>query len=280
MKKISDISVRQSMVPRSPDSYKGDYGHVLIIGGNVNMGGAIILSASAAVHSGAGTVTTATDSSNKTALLSRLPESMVVSWDDTQALREQIKQADVVLIGPGMGTDAFAKQLFQSCLEQLTKEQILILDGDALTLLSDSIDWIKNLHPILTPHLGEWKQLSGLSPDQENVEENKKKVKELQADVVLKKHRTEIYLKEDVFENPLGNPGMATGGMGDTLAGMIAGFTAQYEDKDRAIIAAVYLHSRIGEGLFKNQHVTLPTHIIEEIPFIMKKYQFQRLPTV
>lgn len=278
MKKITDLSVRQTLVPRAPESYKGTFGHVLVVAGNEDMGGAAILAASAAVYSGAGVVTTATHPSNKAPLLARLPESLVVSWEDKHALETQLKKADVVLLGPGFGVDAFAAQLLKECLHYLTPEQLVILDGDALTLVAESPTLLHGSRPILTPHLGEWRQLSGLRPEEETVPKNKEIVRTLNAGVVLKKHRTEIYFEDNTWENPLGNPGMATGGMGDVLAGMIAGFTAQYDDKEKATLAAVYLHSRIGEELFKKQHVTLPSQIVAQIPFIMKKYQFQRLP--
>lgn len=280
MKKISDLAVRQSITQRPSHSYKGDFGRVLVIGGNEEMGGAIILSASAAVYSGAGLVTTATHPSNKTALLSRLPESMFVSYEDSKQLHDQIQHSDVVLIGPGLGKSPFAKDLVETVIQTVSSKQIIILDGDALDLLSIHQWSLQEKKAILTPHLGEWEKLSGLSPDKENPEDNQKIKKQLNAQLVLKKHRTQIYWNQNIWENPTGNPGMATGGMGDTLAGMIAGFTAQFDQKERALIAAVYLHSKIGDHLYQSQHVTLPTHIIENIPHTMKKYAFRQMPTL
>lgn len=87
---------------------------------------------------------------------------------------------------------------------------------------------------------------------------------------MLKSHRTEIYTTNEQYRNPLGTPAMATGGMGDTLAGMITGFLAQFPDKEAAICAAVYLHSQIGEELGKKRYVVLPTEISQQIPRFMK----------
>lgn len=280
MKKISDISVRQTMLPRPSNSHKGDFGRVLLIGGNEQMGGAIILAASAAVNSGAGLVITATHSSNKTALLSRLPESMFLSFEDSQALSDQINKADVILIGPGLGRNAFAKELLETSIAAVHEDQLLILDGDALTLLAEHKWSLKEKTVLLTPHIGEWLRFDASYEESDSPETTQSAIKQLGVEVVLKKHRTQIYWKEHIWENPIGNPGMATGGMGDTLAGMIAGFTAQFKHREPAVIAAVYLHSKIGDYLYQSQHVTLPTAVIEHIPFIMKRYEFKQISTL
>jgi len=278
MKTLSDIEVRKAMPGRNPDSYKGDYGQVLIIGGNKQMGGAIILSASAAVYSGAGLVTVATDPVNRSALHARLPEAMFLSYDDEEAMKEMIQSSDVILIGPGLGRDEKAKRRLECVLKNVSSKHRLVLDGDALTLLAIESFSLPLAFILLTPHLGEWEKLSGLSPAKENPVSNQKAVKKLKAGVVVKKHRTEIYLDGDIWQNTAGNAGMATGGMGDTLAGMLAGFLAQFDSTQAAVTSAVYLHSHIGDLLAKTQHVVLPSRLIEQIPQVMKQYERKELP--
>ncbi|MDN6185058.1 MAG: carbohydrate kinase, partial [Lactococcus lactis] len=96
---------------------------------------------------------------------------------------------------------------------------------------------------------------------------------ELQATIVLKSHQTEIYNARNAFQNPLGNPGMATGGTGDTLAGIIAGFLAQFPHSVETINAAVYLHSYIADQLAHDNYVVLPTKISQALPYWMKKFE-------
>lgn len=268
------------MPKRKTDSHKGDYGRVMVVGGNAQMGGAILLSASAAVYSGAGLVTTATDESNKTALFSHLPESMFLSFQDTEALSDMIPSMDAVLVGPGLGRDEEAKHILQTVLKSVTPKQHLVIDGDALTLLAQENYSLPECDVILTPHPGEWESLSGLSPDEENPEANHSYARVLGATVVLKKHRTEIYFSDEVLQNTAGNSGMATGGMGDTLAGMIVGFLPQFASTREAVTAAVYLHSKIGDFIHQQMYVTLPSQIISHIPFLMKQYTMENLPKV
>lgn len=272
MNKITKRKVESFITERKKDSYKGTYGRVLLVGGNENMGGAIILSASACVHSGAGLVTVATDPSNHAALHSRLPEAMCLPLYDLQQLESMIDGMDVIVVGPGLGRDQRAADVMKTVYETIDEEQILVLDGDAIHLhVNENLPPLK-AELIVTPHLGEWRTLTGVPIDDQDVELNHQKVKELNAVVVLKKSRTEVYYEDEVWENTAGNPAMATGGMGDTLAGMIAGFVAQFEHKKHAVLAAVYLHSYIGDELARHQYVTLPTHIIEQIPETMKTF--------
>lgn len=280
MKKISDVHVRNIMPLRQAESYKGTYGRVLVVGGHAQMGGAAILSASAAVYSGAGLVTTSMDESNKTALFSRLPESMFLPSNDLTQLRKSMCEMDVILIGPGLGRDQEAKSILNTVLESVQSNQFLVIDGDALTLIAENELSLPDAKVILTPHLGEWASISGLSPDKEALELNQAAIEKIGATVILKKHRTEIYFKNDVYQNTAGNPAMATGGMGDTLAGMIAGFLPQFDSAKEAIISAVYLHSKIGDIIGKEMHVALPTQVIMHIPLVMRQYQPTGLPSV
>lgn len=263
----------QGMIPkRNKDSHKADYGRVLVIGGNEDMGGAVILTASAAVYSGAGLVTVATAKVNHTALHARLPEAMVIDLYDEDRLLKQLATATVIVIGPGLGLSSESLTILKSVLEAVTKDQHLIIDGSAITLMAKYKLKTPVAKTTYTPHLGEWQKLSHLKPIEQNETLNIQARKELKATVVLKQARTEIYFLDDVWKNSHGNPAMATGGMGDTLAGMIAGFSAQFKNSRSAIITAVFLHSKIGDDLAKKQYVVLPSQIIERIPNEMKEF--------
>lgn len=201
MKQIRDLLVLHSIPERKPDSHKGDYGRVLVIGGNKQMGGAAILCASAAVYSGAGLVTVATDPSNKPSLLTRLPEAMTIDMYDTEALKQLMETMDVVVIGPGLGTSDTEWTVMETVLDTIQPHQHLVIDGDGISLFAEHKVSVPDASVVFTPHPGEWKRLSGLSPEEENQEKNTEARDELGAAVVLKKNRTEIYFKDDVWQN-------------------------------------------------------------------------------
>lgn len=272
MKSITEDLLRSTLIKRTEDSYKGTYGKVLVVGGNENMGGAAILTASAAVYSGAGLVTVAMAKANHTSLHARLPEAMVVDSADLESITKQVESVDVIVIGPGLGLSQEALSILTTVFSNVSPEQYLIIDGSAITLMVKHDLPYPKAQAIYTPHLGEWEKLSGLSPTNQEDEANAIQQKKIGGTIVLKSNRTTVYSNDSIWKNTTGNPAMATGGMGDTLAGMIAGFVAQFEDKERAVLAAVFLHSKIGDTLAEKQYVTLPSQIIENIPNMMKSY--------
>ncbi|MGL4697943.1 NAD(P)H-hydrate dehydratase [Enterococcus larvae] len=274
METLSDTILSQVIRRRPENSHKGTFGRAVLIGGNAQYGGAIIMSAQAAASAGIGLLTVITDPRNHSALHARLPEAMVVDWQDFQLIDEIQKSADVVLIGPGMGLELDSKLLLQSILNKQTASQWLVIDGSAITLFSRQNKPLK--YPertIFTPHQKEWERLSRLSIENQTLERNHLRQQELQASVVVKSHRTEIYTEKNIYKNPLGTAAMATGGMGDTLAGIITAFIAQFSDKEQALCAAVYLHSLIGEDLSKNRYVVLPTELANQLPYYMKHFE-------
>lgn len=272
MKKIMEEIVKSTITKRAEDSYKGTYGKVLVVGGNKDMGGAVILTSSAIVYSGAGLVTVATAVDNHAALHARLPEAMVFDYTDLIKLQQQLAQMDVIVIGPGLGLTEEALLILKTVFAHVSEEQQLIIDGSAITLMTQKNLPFPNAKTIYTPHLGEWQNLTGLSPTEQEPDVNAKEQQRIGGTIVLKSNRTTVYFSDKIRQNAVGNPAMATGGMGDTLAGMIAGFVAQFPDTEEAILAAVYLHSKIGDCLAETQYVALPTRIIEYIPKMMKLY--------
>ncbi|GCF93768.1 ADP-dependent (S)-NAD(P)H-hydrate dehydratase [Enterococcus florum] len=273
MIELTDDILAKVIKKRPEESHKGTFGRAVLIGGNYQYGGAIIMSAEACIHSGAGLTTVVTTEKNHHPLHARLPEAMVLNFSDWELLYEVVRAADVVLIGPGLGLDATVLAVLKGVLAEQQKDQWLVIDGSAITLVAKhqlSLKYPKQV--IFTPHQMEWKRLSGLTIEEQTTENNQAMQEKLGATIILKKHRTEIYNGQTVYKNTVGNAGMATGGTGDTLAGMIAGFAAQFENTSDAVAAAVYLHSKIGDDLAEENYVVLPTKVSQALPGYMKKY--------
>ncbi|QMU07843.1 NAD(P)H-hydrate dehydratase [Levilactobacillus suantsaii] len=262
----------QTIRQRPADSYKGTYGHIVLIGGNQNFGGAIIMASTAAVYAGAGLVTTLTDPSNQGSLHARLPEAMFADYHDSDLLTSLVQGANVVVIGPGLGTDATALGVLKRVFGLVTAQQTLVVDGSALTMVATHDLNFPDVPLVLTPHQMEWQRVSGVKIADQTEAANRTVVDQLKATVVLKSHHTQIYTANATYENPLGTPAQATGGMGDTLAGMVGGFIAQFKPTDQAVLAAVYSHSAIAEELAQTQYVVLPHQIATALPTFMKQH--------
>lgn len=271
MKKI-DRKILKVIKPRNSNSHKGTYGRVLIIAGTKNFGGAAIMSSSAAVYAGAGLVTLATDSHNITAVNSSTPEVMPVSYDDN--LIDYIKNSNVIAIGPGLG-DNIHNEILEKVIKHINANQTLIIDASSLNTLAKDLSILNNFQGklILTPHQMEWQRLSGIKIKDQSVERNADFISKMSGSpiVVLKSHQTNIYYKKNVYQNIPGNPGMATGGSGDILTGIIAAFCAQFGTSIETVNAAVYMHSAIANELYKTNYVVLPEKLIQKIPEYMKK---------
>ncbi|OQO70383.1 NAD(P)H-hydrate dehydratase [Enterococcus villorum] len=265
--RLDKCLLQKVITPRPPQSHKGTFGRTVLIGGNDQYGGAIIMSALATVNSGAGLTTVITDPHNHAPLHAHLPEAMCVNWQDKEQMLAIMEKADVLLIGPGLGTSSKSLDHLSFVLEKQKSHQWLVMDGSALTLFSENqltLPFPKQT--IMTPHQMEWQRISCLTIEEQTLENNQKKQREIGATVVLKSHQTTIYGQNDHYQNTAGSAAMATGGTGDTLAGMITGFLAQFPKNDETVAAAVYLHSFIGDQLAQKQYVVLPTQISQEIP--------------
>ncbi|EJT7763338.1 NAD(P)H-hydrate dehydratase, partial [Listeria monocytogenes] len=143
MKKITPKAMCAWIPKREDETHKGDYGRVLIVAGNKQFGGAAIMAAEACVKSGAGLTTVASDSVNRPALQTRIPECMFIDYENISSLSEQISQFDTILIGPGLGLDAYAEEIFRLVLEKSTEQQQVIIDGDGITIYAKG----ENPHP-------------------------------------------------------------------------------------------------------------------------------------
>lgn len=271
MKVIDKTLLEKVIIECSRTSHKGDYGRLLLLGGTYPYGGAIIMAALAAVKSGAGLVTVGTDRENIPALHSHLPEAMAFSLQDKQLLKEQLEKAEVVLLGPGLGDD-LVKQVFAS----LKQNQILIVDGGALTILARTSLSFPSNQLILTPHQKEWEKLSGIAIEKQKEDATASALTSFPQGTILveKGPATRIWQasQSDYYQLQVGGPYQATGGMGDTIAGMIAGFAGQFRQASlyECVTVATHLHSAIAQELAQEQYVVLPTEISNCIPKVMK----------
>ena len=277
MLRVDKKLLQQVIVSRQSDSYKGDYGRLLLIGGTYPYGGAIMMSALAAVESGAGLVTVATDQENIYALHSQLPEAMAFAVTDQELLADQIAKAGVILLGPGLKDNDLGTHLVQLVFDRVQSHQVLILDGGAISLYTRLALPLPQAQLVFTPHQKEWEAMSGLAIGEQGEDRTQMAVGKLPEGSILvqKGPQTKIWQQgqPDYYQLTVGGPYQATGGMGDTLAGMIAGFAGQFPQVGlyERVVVATHLHSAISEDLSEEVYVVLPTAISKEIPKWMKK---------
>ena len=276
MKEIDQALLKRVIVERPRSSFKGDYGRLLLIGGTYPYGGAIIMAALAAVHSGAGLVTVATDRENIPALHSQLPEAMAFDVTDQELLAEQIAKVGLILLGPGLKDNDLGTHLVELVFDRVQPHQVLILDGGAISLYTRLALPLPQAQLVFTPHQKEWEAMSGLAIGEQGEEATRLALSQLPPASILvqKGPQTKIWQQgqADFYQLTVGGPYQATGGMGDTLAGMIAGFAGQFPQVGlyERVVVATYLHSAIADDLSKEAYVVLPTSISKEIPKWMR----------
>ncbi len=273
--------VKDCFTQRTLDSNKGDYGRLLTLCGSRGMMGASVFAAQAALRCGAGLVVSALPSSLYPIAATRLCQPVFCLLEETREgdfaltartiLREQAKKADAMLIGCGLGQSAGAAALVLDCIE--STECPIILDADGINIVAGHINKLKAVRSalVLTPHPGEMARLTGKSIQQvqsDRMNTAARFADETGAVVVLKGHHTVIACPgQQPLVNTTGNPGMATGGSGDVLAGMIASFIAQGMKPKDAAICGVHLHGLAGDMAAEklSQHYILPDDIINEL---------------
>ena len=230
--RVEDISL--ALPKRRADGHKGMYGHVLVVGGNSGFGGAALMTAQAAARSGAGLVSLATHADHVLAALVRQPEIMVRGVHSTADLVPLIDNADVVAIGPGLGQDSWGSRMLSAVLDS---GKPMVLDADALNVVAGGLSLPADWQGVMTPHPGEAARL--LASTVADVQQDRfAACTELQQQyggsillkgcgtLVVGDQKTDRYAPVSAIIDA-GNPGMATGGMGDVLTGVIAAFLAQ-----------------------------------------------------
>lgn len=274
MIELNDDILRRVIKKRRAHSHKSNYGKLLLVGGNEQFGGAIILAASAAVYAGSGLTTVACDLHNRSALHARLPEAMVI--DAHSDLKAAVLAADVVVIGCGLGLSEESLKIFKEILNQITENQFLVIDGSAIGLFARyGLELPFPERTVFTPHEMELQGLSGLEIGGQNEAAAQAFANQIGAIIVAKSHQTRIFIpNQSAYLLTVGTPAQATGGMGDTLAGLIGAFIGQFSSAlPKAVAAAVYLHSAIAHQLAQDAYVVLPSQIISEIPKWMKRHE-------
>lgn len=237
--------------PRPSFSHKGSFGHALIVCGSHGMMGASLLATEACLRSGPGKVTSHVPRVGRDITHMQCPEALV-SVDDHDfhiSYAPFENNYDAIGLGCGLGKSTGTSELIHKVLVEKTRN--LVIDADALNIISMK-GWL-DLVPtgsILTPHPGEFKRLAGDNTlsDRAMIEKQRKMAAQHQIIVVLKGHFTSIALPDgNIIFNGSGNPGMATGGSGDVLTGIITGLLAQYQDPAKATILGVYIHGLAGD---------------------------------
>jgi NAD(P)H-hydrate epimerase len=251
------------LADRNPDGHKGTYGHVLTVGGSFGKAGAAAMAGISVLRSGAGLSTIATPRSALPTIASFAPEIMTEPLAETDQgtlspeaygygrMAQVLEGKDVVALGPGIGrhpaTVSLVRQLVEDC------QVPLVIDADGLNAFEGCTEKLSgSKRPlVLTPHPGEMSRLAGLSTkevQQDRMGVARRFASEHQCILVLKGHRTLVAQPDGtVWVNLTGNPGMATGGAGDVLTGIVAGMMGQTADVAMAVRAAVYLHGLAGD---------------------------------
>ena len=281
METITAAFVRQCLPRRDPEGHKGDFGKVLCICGSVGYTGAPIFASRAAVRTGAGLVLLGVPQSvwpvaavkSDAALPCPLPETAdgKLSLLAEEPIRQRAAGCDAVLLGCGLGRDWQTDTLVQDLLNM---EKPLVLDADGLNAISENAELLQKRPAVtvLTPHEGEFLRLGGdLSRGREAAAAAFSQ--KYGVYLILKGHRTLIADPEGrLAENNTGNCGMAKGGSGDVLAGMLLSLLGQGCETFDACCAAVWLHGRAGDlaAADKGERSMTPTDLLEQIPYALK----------
>jgi len=265
MRRIGSEFVRSALPSRKRDSHKGDFGHVLAVGGAPGMPGAVRLCGEAALRSGAGTVSIATHPSHAAFIAADRPELMCMGVATAKDLQPLLERASMVALGPGLGSGDWSQELFAAVLQCGLP---LVVDADALTLLAATDerreDWI------LTPHPGEAASL--LDKTSSDIQADRSgalaKLREKYGGTIVLKGAGSLVSSHDGPDwlCSAGNPGMAAPGMGDVLTGIVVALRAQGLAPEIAAVAAVEMHARCGDAVaMSGQRGMLATDLLQEL---------------
>jgi NAD(P)H-hydrate epimerase len=283
---ISIDEIKKSFPKRRPDAHKSDFGHVLVIAGASGYTGAAYLASQAAIRSGSGLVTLAIPKSLYNVMATKLTEVMVRPFAETKewslslgakkALLGFAEKCNAFAIGPGLSQNEETGSLIRDLVSELSGP--IVLDADGINAFDGRADKLRrdNCALILTPHPGELSRLTGKSVDV--IQKNRKDValevaREYNIVLVLKGHNTVVVGPEgQLYVNETGNPGMASGGVGDLLTGIIAAFLAQGVENFNAATLGVYFHGLAGDLALKEKGPLglIATDLLEKLPEVLK----------
>ena len=285
------------VAPRDPEAHKGSFGHVLVVGGSLGKAGAAAMAGMAGLRSGAGLVTVGCPRSVLPTVAGFMPELMTEPLEETDTggislraleygrMDALLQGKSVVALGPGIGRHPDTVQFVRTLVEKFPVP--MVIDADGLNAFQGTVEKLKGaLHPlVLTPHPGEMARLLGSSTtdvEQDRISVARRFAQEHKLALVLKGHRTLTALPDGrIWVNHSGNPGMASGGMGDILTGMVAGFWAQGLHRKPAspayndIALAVYLHGLAGDVAVEHQGepCLTATDLLVYLPAAIRKVQ-------
>ena len=268
---LLDSSISKILKKRQKHSHKGVYGHSLLIAGSYGKIGAAVLAAKACLRSGVGLLTMYIPKCGYEVMQTSVPEAMCQTDENNFVISElpQLTGYKSIGIGPGLGKDPLTVDALRELFKNI--DQPIVIDADAINLIAENNDLLKILpkNAILTPHLKEFERLVGKFSDSlEQLTKQKQFSKQHQCIVLLKGANTRITdANGSVFYNTSGNPGMATGGSGDVLTGILTGLLAQNYSCIEAALIGVYFHGYAGDIAVKKigQNALIASDIIENL---------------
>lgn len=265
---------------RKKFSHKGNYGHALIIAGSFGKAGASVLAVKAAHRTGAGLITAHIPKANYEILHISSPESMLIIDTNEHFISEmpKLELYNAVAVGPGIGFEDKTKKLILDLTEKYNKP--IVFDADAITILSQNKNWLKKVPEgsIFTPHPKEFERLIGKTEN--NYKRMLKQIefaKTYNVVLILKGAHTTVATPDGkVFFNTTGNPGMATGGSGDVLTGIIVSLLAQNYTPEEAAVTGVFIHGLSGDSASEKygQNALIASDIIDFLPEAIKTFEY------
>ncbi|EFR32766.1 holo-[acyl-carrier-protein] synthase [Peptoniphilus harei ACS-146-V-Sch2b] len=274
---ILDEEIKSLWKDRDDFGHKGDFGKIAIIGGSMGMTGSSYLASNAALKAGAGLVYNIVPREIFDIMSIKFIEPIAKTFDDLEEMEKFLEGIDAVAMGPGMGLGAYGKKVFEKIIKI---EKNLLIDADGLNILSKNLNLLeerKGFTTILTPHEGEFARLTGRSL--EEIKNNRKTVaeefaKKYKVILVLKGHETIVTDGERTYTNRTGNSGMATGGSGDVLTGIISALMKNYNLFDAARLG-VYIHGLSGDIYArKNSKTSLRARdLMENLSAVFKLFE-------
>ncbi|WP_027384882.1 NAD(P)H-hydrate dehydratase [Epilithonimonas caeni] len=270
---IDEVLIKNIYKPRKEYSHKGTYGKSILVGGSYGKIGAVLMSTLSALRTGSGLTFIIAPKCGNMVLQSQIPEAMFIDSGEDHVVEIEIQEKAVYGIGPGLGKEKETQKALLEFIENYTDP--VVLDADALNILAESQEL--NLIPknsVITPHPLEFERLFGKTENSfQRLELAKQKAEELQIFIILKDHHTAVVTPEKkVFYNITGNAGMAKGGSGDVLTGILTSLISQRYEIEDACLFGVWLHGKAGDfaaGEFSTEAM-LPTDLINKIGDVFK----------
>ena len=252
--------VKPLLKPRDPKAYKNTFGHALLYAGSLGMAGAAVLSARACLRSGVGLLTVCSPSCNNDILQISVPEAMTIASDDLYA-NTDLSRYNAVGAGPGLGQGDSQTAILEKLLK--SSSYPMVLDADALNIIARSKYLLEYVPAgsVLTPHPGELQRLVGQATDYDDMIQKAKALATENGITVVVKGAPTVTIAPDgtMYVNTTGNPGMATGGSGDVLTGMVLALLAQGYKSEQAALIAVYIHGLAGDMAARELSMTAMT---------------------